>query len=94
MRSCYGGGSLADFNPRPPAEGDHIPNGGKRDKRISIHALPRRATTVDTTALMAQTISIHALPRRATMRVYLIVFAQRNFNPRPPAEGDMRLTAV
>ncbi len=34
------------------------------------------------------TISIHALPRRATFMHRISSCKSRNFNPRPPAEGD------
>ena len=55
---------------------------------ISIHALMKRATHGESTAMIDGHISIHALMKRATdsgkgfFKLYL------HFNPRPHEEGD------
>ena len=63
--------------------------------KISIHALPRRATRVRAGFPAGHiSISIHALPRRATPTSRRITSAAADFNPRPPAEGDRYFCTV
>ena len=57
-------------------------------KKISIHALMKRATDKMTTGERLIKISIHALMKRATMTLFLFVIISNNFNPRPHEEGD------
>ena len=77
------------FNPRPPAEGD-----AGLFARTAITALfqstPSRGGRPLPTVFSPSPslISIHALPRRATFDAQYWGVPQRNFNPRPPAEGD------
>ena len=77
------------FNPRPPAEGDIRSYPELALVIISIHALPRRATSARTRMMSDDIISIHALPRRATVPTRHCPSAYLYFNPRPPAEGDI-----
>ena len=56
-----------NFNPRPREEGDAGNVLGIHDfKRISIHALVKRATRLSVRPLQFSQISIHALVKRAT----------------------------
>ena len=59
------------------------------ERKISIHALVKRATVKADSILNVNLISIHALVKRATaddaeLRCYI-----ENFNPRPREEGDV-----
>ena len=61
-----------------------------KDKRkISIHALAKRATFCLAGCLCGDNvISIHALAKRATNQIRHINLIIRHFNPRPRKEGD------
>ncbi len=79
---------VLNFNPRPPAEGDapifRIPIS---TNPISIHALPRRATTgCNVSERSSIGISIHALPRRATDEFYKYFFDEK-FQSTPSRGG-------
>ena len=59
--------------------------------RISIHALPKRATGVHFYLDDYQFISIHALPKRATNLSGTYAKDIYHFNPRSPEESDALL---
>ena len=54
------------FNPRPREEGDPTQAADVGGRRISIHALVKRATKRKRRAVLIYAISIHALVKRAT----------------------------
>ena len=60
--------SYKHFNPRPREEGDFKQSSVLCFKRISIHALVKRATGWSFDGSALYTISIHALVKRATRR--------------------------
>ena len=55
------------FNPRPREEGDSFKSGATENRRISIHALVKRATYCVLSFDATEDISIHALVKRATL---------------------------
>ena len=78
-----------NFNPRPRKEGDlRQPLTSCHNRRISIHALAKRATNVILDFPEIQNISIHALAKRATDQSVYCTPNNYNFNPRPRKEGD------
>ncbi len=64
-----------------------IPN-SDTTKRISIHALVKRATVTPEPTLASGQISIHALVKRATRHSVKGFHFGLYFNPRPREEGD------
>ena len=81
----------ANFNSRPSARGDVIPNGGAvARKKISIHAPPRGATpNAGFIDAEQDAISIHAPPRGATPFPASHCPRCTHFNSRPSARGDV-----
>ncbi len=59
--------AVDDFNPRPREEGDRQFCKNPPYRRISIHALVKRATNIGVTTSQQMIISIHALVKRATI---------------------------
>ncbi len=84
-----------NFNPRPPAEGDDDLSDTLQPVLISIHALPRRATRRRLLSVLLDTI-FQSTPSRGGRRIINLLPAgsKPDFNPRPPAEGDMPFARV
>ena len=57
---------------------------------ISIHALVKRATTLNIIGDILPYISIHALVKRATCGNFVKIRHANDFNPRPREEGDLK----
>ena len=70
------------FNPRPREEGDSAKLVQIAQRRISIHALVKRATITGTFGNYNAVISIHALVKRATLPTDSI-FNSRLFQSTP-----------
>ena len=58
-------------------------------KKISIHALVKRATELQAELYINKGISIHALVKRATQLRFILFLYSSYFNPRPREEGDV-----
>ena len=82
------------FNPRPHEEGDTLGRKLTQGRRISIHALMKRATDRANGYIYGSVISIHALMKRATFSMKLDTPLIDNFNPRPHEEGDIFCAAL
>ena len=82
------------FNPRPREEGDYQVHDRFLYYKISIHALVKRATSVDVDISDSEVISIHALVKRATVIISYDQPNISNFNPRPREEGDSPLLNI
>ena len=87
---CKAPQTLADgFNPRPREEGDLLDvDAAPRLRRVSIHALAKRATRSIRSKLHRGIVSIHALAKRATSPSLTGGEHANSFNPRPREEGD------
>ena len=80
-------GDAEDFNSRPSARGDALPQSiSVKHLHISIHAPPRGATTHAPCASLCHIISIHAPPRGAT-RQAAQQQQERNISIHAPPRG-------
>ena len=83
--------SHLNFNPRPREEGDALfYTANSLARYISIHALVKRATYLNSYNRLPLAISIHALVKRATIFTLFHLAFKFHFNPRPREEGDSR----
>ena len=87
--------TTCDFNPRPREEGDFTSTAtGTDKKRISIHALVKRATLPKG---FSDLFGYHFNPRpreEGDEEVLVCTVSQKDFNPRPREEGDTSVLKV
>ena len=78
----------ASFNPRPHAEGDALSFDSGTERKVSIHALTRRATCY--AIILRRQLQFQSTPSRGGRQWSITEWARiLCFNPRPHAEGDL-----